>query len=82
MLEEAEMEPFVTELEAFVSGKKIGLFGSYGWGDGQWMRDWEERMKAAGAEVVTGAGVICNDAPDDEAVASCKNLGKELAALA
>ncbi len=82
VLEEAEMEPFVTELEAFVSGKKIGLFGSYGWGDGQWMRDWEERMKAAGAEVVTGAGVICNDAPDDEAVASCKNLGKELAALA
>ena len=82
MLEEAEMEPFVTELEAFVSGKKIGLFGSYGWGDGQWMRDWEERMKAAGAEIVTGAGVICNDAPDDEAVASCKNLGKELVALA
>ena len=82
VLEEAEMEPFVTEIETFVSGKKIGLFGSYGWGDGQWMRDWEERMKAAGAEVVTGAGVICNDAPDDEAVASCKNLGKELAALA
>ena len=47
VLEEGEMEPFVTEVEAFASGKKIGLFGSYGWGDGQWMRDWEERMKAA-----------------------------------
>ena len=82
VLEESEMEPFVSELEGSVGGKTIALFGSYGWGDGQWMRDWEERMKAAGAEVVTGAGVICNDAPDDEAVASCKNLGKELAALA
>lgn len=82
VLEESEMEPFVSELERSVGGKTIALFGSYGWGDGQWMRDWEERMKAAGAEIVTGAGVICNDAPDDEAVASCKNLGKELVALA
>lgn len=82
VLEESEMEPFVSELEGSVGGKTIALFGSYGWGDGQWMRDWEERMKAAGAEIVTGAGVICNDAPDDEAVASCKNLGKELVALA
>lgn len=81
VLEESEMEPFVTELEANVSGKNIGLFGSYGWGDGQWMRDWVERMKSAGANVVTGEGVICNDAPDDEAVENCKNLGKELAAL-
>ena len=80
-LEESEMEPFVTELEANVSGKNIGLFGSYGWGDGQWMRDWVERMKSAGANVVTGEGIICNDAPDDEAVENCKNLGKELAAL-
>ena len=82
VLEEDEMEPFVAEVEGFAAGKTVGLFGSYGWGDGQWMRDWEERMKAAGAEIVTGAGVICNDAPDDEAVASCKNLGKELVALA
>ena len=81
VLEESEMEPFVTELEANVSGKNIGLFGSYGWGDGQWMRDWVERMKSAGANVVTGEGIICNDAPDDEAVENCKNLGKELAAL-
>ena len=77
-----EAEVISVDAAAFVSGKKIGLFGSYGWGVGQWMRDWEERMKAAGAEIVTGAGVICNDAPDDEAVASCKNLGKELVALA
>ena len=82
VLEEGEMEPFVTEVEAFAAGKKIGLFGSYGWGDGQWMRDWEDRMKAAGATVVGGEGVICQEAPDDEALENCKALGKELAALA
>ena len=82
VLEEGEMEPFVTEVEAFAAGKKIGLFGSYGWGDGQWMRDWEDRMTAAGATVVGGEGVICQEAPDDEALENCKALGKELAALA
>ena len=82
VLEEGEMEPFVTEVETFASGKKIGLFGSYGWGDGQWMRDWEDRMKADGATVVGGEGVICQETPDDEALENCKALGKELAALA
>ena len=82
VLEEGEMEPFVTEVEAFASGKKIGLFGSYGWGDGQWMRDWEDRMKAAVDTVVGGEGVICQETPDDEALENCKALGKELAALA
>ena len=78
VLEESEMEPFVEELEKSVSGKKIGLFGSYGWGDGQWMRDWEERMKAAGAEIVGGEGVICMEAPDDEAIAAFEKLGSQL----
>lgn len=79
VLEEDEMEPFVTAVEAFASGKKIGLFGSYGWGDGQWMRDWAERMSAAGAEVVGGEGVICQEAPDDDCLAACRELGKKLA---
>ena len=78
VLEEAEMEPFVTELEAFVSGKKIGLFGSYGWGDGEWMRNWEESCKEAGA-VLTTESVICNDMPDDDGVENCKALGAALA---
>ena len=82
VIEEEIMEPFVEEVEKFASGKKIGLFGSYGWGDGQWMRDWEDRMKAAGATVVGGEGVICQETPDDEALENCKALGKELAALA
>ena len=54
VLEESEMEPFVADVEGFASGKKIGLFGSYGWGDGQWMRDWEARMSGAGATIVGG----------------------------
>ena len=81
VLEEGEMEPFVTDLEGFVSGKTIGLFGSYGWGDGQWMRDWVDRMTAAGATVVNGEGVICQDAPDGAAEAECQALGKALAAI-
>lgn len=73
------MEPFVMEVEGFAAGKKIGLFGSYGWGDGQWMRDWTERMVNAGAVVPGGEGVIAQEAPDDEALEACKALGKALA---
>ena len=81
VLEEAEMEPFVMEVEGFASGKNIVLFGSYGWGDGEWMRSWVERMTAAGAVVVGGEGVICQETPDEEALESCRALGKALAAL-
>ena len=68
VLEEGEMEPFVTEVEGFA-------------GDGQWMRDWVDRMSSAGANVLNGEGVICKEAPDDEAVAACTDLGKQLAAV-
>ena len=78
VLEEDEMEPFVTKSEPFVSGKVIGLFGSYGWGDGEWMRNWEETCLGDGA-VFAGDSVICNEAPDDEADAACIALGKKLA---
>lgn len=81
VLEEDEMEPFVVEVEKFANGKNIALFGSYGWGDGEWMRDWEDRMKNAGADIVGGEGVICQEAPDDDAVAACEALGKQLAAF-
>ena len=81
VLEEMEMEPFVEEVEGFASGKKILLFGSYGWGDGQWMRDWEERMSGAGAELVNGEGFICQEMPDDAAVDELKSLGKQMAQM-
>ena len=77
-LEESEMDPFVTELESFAAGKKIVLFGSYGWGGGEWMRDWEKRMQDAGAQIVGGEGVICNETPDDDTLARCRELGKQL----
>ena len=78
VLEEAEMEPFVEAVESFAAGKKIALFGSYGWGDGEWMRDWVDRMQNAGAEIVNGEGLICQEAPNDEVLAACEELGKQL----
>lgn len=77
-LEDSEMEPFVSEVEAFAAGKKIALFGSYGWGDGQWMRDWIERMEAAGAMIIGGEGLITQEIPDADALAECRSLGKQL----
>lgn len=79
VLEEGEMEPFVTEVEAFASGKTIALFGSYGWGDGQWMRDWVDRMSAAGANVLNGEGLMSHEAPDEDVLDECVALGKQLA---
>lgn len=81
VLEEGEMEPFVCDVEAFASGKTIALFGSYGWGDGQWMRDWVDRMTAAGAVVLNGEGLISHEAPDDAVLEECAALGKQLASL-
>ena len=79
-LEETEMEPFVEALEPLVSGKNILLFGSYGWGDGEWMRDWTERMKNAGAVLVRAEGIIANETPDEEALEECRSAGRDLAA--
>lgn len=77
-LEDSEFEPVFNECEPKLNGKKIALFGSYGWGDGDWMRTWEETCNSAGA-VLTAESVICNDAPDDEATANCNALGAALA---
>lgn len=77
-LEEDEFEPMFIGCESKLSGKKIGLFGSYGWGDGEWMRNWEETCRVDGAQLVMD-GVICNEAPDRDAENDCKNLGKALA---
>ena len=65
-LEESEFEP-------------MALFGSYGWGDGQWMRDWCERVKEDGAQLFSDEGLICNETPDDDAQAACRKLGADLA---
>ena len=77
-LEDGEFEPMFSACEGALNGKKIALFGSYGWGDGEWMRNWETRCQEIGA-VLSAESVICNDAPDDEATANCKELGAALA---
>lgn len=77
-LEESEFEPMFQSCEPELSGKKIALFGSYGWGDGEWMRNWEQVCRDDGAELACDS-VICNEAPDEEAQAACAALGKALA---
>ncbi|MBQ9589814.1 MAG: flavodoxin domain-containing protein [Butyrivibrio sp.] len=79
VLEEGTVEPFMAEYETKCSGKKVALFGSYGWGDGQWMRDWQDRLVAGGATIIGGEGVIANNAPDDTAIAALEDLGRALA---
>lgn len=77
-LEDGTFLPAFESCESELAGKKIGLFGSYGWGGGDWMASWEETCKNDGAQLAAES-VICNEAPDDEAVASCKALGAALA---
>ena len=78
-LEDSVFQPVFEACEPKLAGKKVALFGSYGWGDGQWMRDWEERMTAAGATVLNGEGLICQETPDDDAIKQCEELGEQLA---
>ena len=80
-LEESEFEPMFAGCESKLNGKGIALFGSYGWGDGEWMRNWVARMEEAGAQVYGGEDAICMNEPDSEAEEKLAALGKELAAL-
>ena len=74
VLEESEFEPFFAALEGSLAGKPVALFGSYGWGDGQWMRDWAERTQAAGA-VLKAQPLMVNETPDNGALSDCRALG-------
>ena len=78
VLEDMEFEPMFQECEPKLSVKKIALFGSYGWGDGEWMHNWEDTCRNDGANLVCES-VICQDTPDDEAEANCRSLGAALA---
>ena len=77
VLEDTEFEPMFDGCKDALKGKNIALFGSYGWGDGEWMRNWEESCKEAGANLVCDS-VICQEEPDDEATDACKALGAAL----
>ena len=72
VLEEESFEPMFSSLEGKLEGKKVGLFGSYGWGDGEWMRNWEDRVKEDGMNLV--GSVIANEAPDDIAKKELEDL--------
>ena len=78
-LDDSEFEPFFASIEGELSGRKIALFGSYGWGDGEWMRSWAERAKKDGAEIIGGEGLIINETPNADGLAKCAELGKALA---
>ena len=80
VLEESEFEPFFAQLEGRLSGKKVALFGSYGWGDGQWMRDWQTRTEGANANLY-GEGLMVNETPDDAALEQCRTFGAGFAAF-
>lgn len=79
VLEEDEFEPFFIDLEKSISGKKVALFGSYDWGDGEWMRNWVERTVEAGAAVYQNEGLIIHEEPDADGVAECQAFGKGFA---
>lgn len=78
VLEESEFQPMFDDCKSKLDCKKVALFGSYGWGDGEWMREWEKDCEANGI-TLTIASVICCEAPDDEALDACRELGKTLA---
>ena len=78
VLEESEFEPFFMQAEGTLMNKKVALFGSYGWGSGEWMESWTERAEDDNASLVCES-VICNEMPDDEGLEQCRALGKALA---
>ena len=76
-LEDTAFAPMFEGCEGKLSGKKIALFGSYGWGDGEWMRTWEETCQSKGANLVCDS-VICQETPDEDALDACRKLGEAL----
>lgn len=78
VLEDSEFEPMYDSIKGSLAGKKVALFGSYGWGDGEWMRSWEEDCASNGITLAVES-VMANEAPDADAVAACKALGEALA---
>lgn len=78
VLEESEFEPFFAGIENELKGRKVALFGSYGWGDGEWMRNWESRVKENGAQLFR-EGLTVNDTPDDDGLTACRQFGEDFA---
>ena len=77
-LEDTVFQPVFEACESKLSGKKVALFGSYGWGDGEWMRSWEKDCDDAGISLVCES-ITCCEAPDDDVLAACQAMGRKLA---
>lgn len=77
VLEEDDFDPMWQDVKNALGDTPIVLFGAYGWGDGEWMRLWDEEARAAGCNL-TADFVIANESPDDTALAACRALGKAL----
>lgn len=77
VLEESEFEPMFEACETKLGNKPVVIFGSYGWGDGEWMRNWEERCQNHNINLIAD-GLMCQDSPDDDGLEACRNLGKQL----
>lgn len=78
VLEEMEFQPMFDSIRNQLGGKSVGLFGSYGWGDGEWMRSWEKDCDDAGISLVCES-ITCCEAPDDDVLAACQAMGRKLA---
>lgn len=74
-----EMDAFVSDVEKICNGKTIALFGSYDWGDGEWMRTWAKRLQDKGANIVNNEGLICHLTPEEDDIKKCHELGSKLA---
>ena len=77
VLEESVFQPMWDEVKKSLGGKRVGLFGSWGWGNGAWMNDWQADAEDTGA--LLEDPVTCCNAPDDAALGECRELGKKLA---
>lgn len=77
-LDDTEFQPFYDAIKPDLNGKKVALFGSYGWGDGEWMRNWQDDVIATSALLYNNEGLIINEMPDESGIKECKAMGKAL----
>ena len=73
-----EMIEFIEEIKDKIFGKKVGLFGSYDWGQGGWMETWREEMIAENLSVVDDGLIIHLSVDDDEKIEKCREYGKAI----
>lgn len=76
-IDQLEMQAFIDDIASQLSGRKIFLCGTYGWGDGEYMQAWSEAMQNLGCELVHEP-FVCLEAPDEDAESKIAEIAKEL----